>query len=67
MKLINVSQPAGQDIQRQIELIGTRMACENAKRLILEKVDTVVSILPQSRGLLSETNATKSVKNKEAL
>ncbi|KAI9720534.1 MAG: hypothetical protein M1828_005618 [Chrysothrix sp. TS-e1954] len=38
---INVSQPAGADIERHIELIGTRHACENAKRLIWEKVNTV--------------------------
>ena len=39
---INVSQPSGADIDRHIELIGTRHACESAKRLIWEKVNTVV-------------------------
>lgn len=43
---INVSQPSGADIQRHIELIGTRMSIDTAKRLIWEKVTTVVS-LPQ--------------------
>lgn len=43
---INVSQPSGPDIQRHIELIGTRQACEHAKRLIWEKVNAVVSFAP---------------------
>ena len=38
---INVSQPQGADIQRQIELIGSRPAIEHAKRLIWEKVNAV--------------------------
>lgn len=38
---INVSQPQGADIQRHIELIGSRPAVEHAKRLIWEKVSTV--------------------------
>lgn len=38
---INVSQPQGADIQRPIELIGSRPAIEHAKRLIWEKVNAV--------------------------
>ena len=38
---INVSQPQGADIQRHIELIGSRPAVEHAKRLIWEKVSSV--------------------------
>jgi far upstream element-binding protein len=40
---INVSQPQGRDIERQIGLVGTRHAIEQAKRAIMEKVDAVVS------------------------
>lgn len=38
---INVSQPSGQDITREIGLIGTRPALEHAKTLINEKVNAV--------------------------
>ncbi|GAB7349138.1 hypothetical protein MBLNU459_g8081t1 [Dothideomycetes sp. NU459] len=38
---INVSQPQQPDIQRQIGLVGTRAAIEEAKRAIRDKVDTV--------------------------
>lgn len=40
---INVDQPSGADIDRRIELIGVPSAVEHAKRLIWEKVQTVVS------------------------
>jgi len=40
---INVSQPQQPDVQRQIGLVGTHAAIEEAKRAIWEKVDTVVS------------------------
>ena len=46
---INVSQPQQPDVQRQIGLVGSRAAIEEAKRAIWEKVDTVVR---------SETTAT---------
>ena len=36
--------PAVADIQREIGLIGTRNAIEAAKRAIMAKVDTVVSV-----------------------
>ena len=39
---INVSQPAGQDVEREIGLIGTRDAITFAKRAIMEKVRAVV-------------------------
>ncbi|KAF1852202.1 uncharacterized protein K460DRAFT_352028 [Cucurbitaria berberidis CBS 394.84] len=38
---INVSQASGADIEREIGLIGTRQAIEDAKRAIWEKVDQV--------------------------
>ena len=41
---INVSQPSGSDIQREIGLIGSRPAIEGAKRAIWDKVHTVVSV-----------------------
>lgn len=40
---INVSQPTGRDIEREIGLVGTRQAIEMAKRAIMDKVDAVVS------------------------
>lgn len=40
---INVSQASGPDIEREIGLVGTRQAIEDAKRAIWEKVDQVVS------------------------
>lgn len=40
---INVSQASGADIEREIGLVGTRQAIEDAKRAIWDKVDTVVS------------------------
>jgi hypothetical protein len=42
---INVSQASGADIEREIGLVGTRQAIEDAKRAIWEKVDQVVSTL----------------------
>ncbi|KAB2579571.1 Far upstream element-binding protein 2 [Lasiodiplodia theobromae] len=39
---INVSQASGADIEREIGLVGTRQAIEDAKRAIWDKVDTVV-------------------------
>jgi len=41
---INVSQPQQPDIQRQIGLVGTPAAIEEARRAIYDKVDTVVRI-----------------------
>ncbi|KAL1305193.1 hypothetical protein AAFC00_002113 [Neodothiora populina] len=38
---INVSQPQQPDVQRQIGLVGSRAAIEDAKRAIWDKVDTV--------------------------
>ncbi|KAL9576397.1 MAG: hypothetical protein Q9212_007130 [Teloschistes hypoglaucus] len=45
---INVSQPNGRDIERDIGLVGTRGAIEAAKRAIMDKVHTVVCHLPFS-------------------
>ena len=39
---INVSQPSGQDVEREIGLIGTHDAIDGAKRAIMEKVRAVV-------------------------
>lgn len=52
---INVSQPQQPDVQRQIGLVGSRAAIEEAKRAIWEKVDTVVchSFHLDSRTLLT--------------
>ncbi|KAI0572841.1 far upstream element-binding protein 2 protein [Pyrenophora tritici-repentis] len=41
---INVSQASGADIEREIGLVGTRQAIDDAKRAIWEKVDQVVSV-----------------------
>lgn len=38
---INVSQASGADIEREIGLVGTRQAIEDAKRAIWDKVDQV--------------------------
>ena len=48
---INVSQPQQPDVQRQIGLVGSHSAIEEAKRAIWEKVDTVVrsNKLPTTR------------------
>jgi far upstream element-binding protein len=42
---INVAQPSRPDIERQIGLVGSRYAIEQAKIAIMEKVDAVVSYL----------------------
>jgi far upstream element-binding protein len=39
---INVAQPSGQDLQREIGLVGSRTAIEAAKRAIMDKVYAVV-------------------------
>lgn len=39
---INVSQPSGRDVEREIGLVGSRQAIEMAKRAIMEKVNAVV-------------------------
>lgn len=40
---INVAQPSGADVEREIGLVGSRPAIEHAKRAIMEKVQAVVS------------------------
>lgn len=45
---INVSQPVGPDITRQIDLIGSRSAIEGAKTAIYQKVQTVVCTIVES-------------------
>lgn len=42
---INVSQASGADIEREIGLVGTRQAIDDAKQAIWDKVDQVVSIV----------------------
>lgn len=39
---INVSQPNGRDVERDIGLVGSRGAIEAAKRAIMDKVHAVV-------------------------
>jgi far upstream element-binding protein len=41
---INVAQPSGRDIEREIGLVGSRNAIAAAKRAIMEKVEAVVSL-----------------------
>jgi hypothetical protein len=41
---INVSQASGADIEREIGLVGSRQAIEDAKKAIWEKVDQVVCL-----------------------
>lgn len=43
---INVSQASGADIEREIGLVGTRQAIDDAKQAIWDKVDQVVSSTP---------------------
>lgn len=40
---INVAQPSGADFEREIGLVGNRIAIDHAKRAIMEKVQAVVS------------------------
>lgn len=40
---INVSQASGADVEREIGLVGTPQAIEDAKKAIWDKVDSVVS------------------------
>ena len=42
---INVAQPTGQDFEREIGLVGSRGAIEQAKRAIMDKVYAVVCFL----------------------
>ena len=44
---INVSQASGADIEREIGLVGTRQAIDDAKRTIWDKVDQVVRDTPR--------------------
>lgn len=48
---INVSPASGQDFQREIGLVGSRVSIEQAKRAITDKVNAVVSC----RKFLKET------------
>lgn len=41
---INVSQASGADIEREIGLVGSRQAIEDAKRTIWDKVEQVVGL-----------------------
>jgi far upstream element-binding protein len=42
---INVTQASGADVEREIGLVGTAQAIEQAKRAIMDKVDMVVSFI----------------------
>jgi len=54
---INVNQPQQPDIQRKIDLVGSRSAIEAAKRVIDEKVDTVVSLIERYQSLAISNTA----------
>ena len=45
---INVSQPSGRDIEREIELVGSDQSIDQAKAAIMEKVRAVVSTVAES-------------------
>ena len=57
---INVSQASGADIEREIGLVGTRQAIDDAKQAIWEKVDQVVS-----RSMSTAPGTEANVKQKE--
>ena len=48
---INVSQPSGRDVEREIELIGSRSAIQQAKAAIMDKVRAVVCSSPALFGM----------------
>ena len=56
---INVSPPSGQDFEREIGLVGSRMSIDQAKRAILDKVQAVVSVLDPVSGNKSLTTCRK--------
>ena len=59
---INVAPASGQDFEREIGLVGTRGAIDQAKRAIMDKVYAVVS---QKRHKLNYfTNLSKEEKNR---
>lgn len=57
---INVSQASGADIEREIGLVGSRQAIDDAKRAIWEKVDQVVC----SQHIVSHASANKTQREK---
>ncbi len=59
---INVSQASGADIEREIGLVGTRQAIDDAKRAIWEKVDQVVRLFAV-REFCRHANTTQREKN----
>lgn len=60
---INVSQASGADIEREIGLVGTRQAIEDAKRAILDKVDSVVRRLGLLHLTYDDANYLQKEKN----
>lgn len=40
---INIQSPVGRDADREVTLVGSRGAIEEAKRMIMEKIDSAVS------------------------
>jgi hypothetical protein len=58
---INVSQASGADIERDIGLVGTRQAIEDAKRAIWEKVDQVVGLFPFSTVIMLMSCSVKRI------
>ena len=59
---INVAPASGQDVQREIGLVGTRGAIDQAKRAIQDKVNAVVS--PAVNWAQSYANSFKEEKNR---
>jgi far upstream element-binding protein len=58
---INVSQASGADIEREIGLVGSRQAIDDAKQAIWDKVDQVVSTSPIASQ--EPTNSVQKEKN----
>jgi far upstream element-binding protein len=58
---INVSQASGADIDREIGLVGSRQAIDDAKRAIWDKVEQVVRACHSSPS--SSTNVSQREKN----
>lgn len=64
---INVSPAQGADIEREIGLIGSRAAIEDAKRVIFSKVDQVVSTsVSQNKATPNRKQAEKNGSNRRS-
>lgn len=61
---INVQPPFGRDIEREIQLVGSRNAIEQAKTVIMNKINSVVRMAP---GLLLFPSANRGRNPKTVL